>query len=518
MILFNAFELYSLCNPDDLKEKFIIIKFAITLLLLLSLSSCETEKKDDSSHLSDHVPISDHIPVLDSRFQKKNIDDYPQMLKRRFIRVLVPYNSTNYYITHNGRQQGLEYELLTNFEKYINKGVTDSSRKVHLIFHSVPFERLSPLLREGKGDIAAAGITVTSKREKKVAFTSPYINDVSEVIVMNKDSGPIPSKYDLSGKKVHVVSGSSFIGNLKNLNTELKNLGMSEIEIIEADPTLTDEDILDLVNARVYEYTVADSHVAELWQRVMDNISVQENAVISSGGSIAWAVRKDNPVLLAKLNEFLEKNSQGTLLGNILLNRYYFKRERINNPLSQSNRKNLNSNIEFFKRYGAEYDFDWLFLAAIAFQESNFDQNKKSSAGAVGIMQIKPSTAEDKNVGITGVEKSTEKNIHAATKYLDFLRSRYYSNNSINMPNQIYFTIAAYNAGPARINELRNLAEKFGKDPNQWFNHVEPIAMRKIGRETVDYVANINKYYMAYKSIQKTLQDKRESINPESEN
>ncbi|MFT5139368.1 MAG: membrane-bound lytic murein transglycosylase MltF [Lysobacterales bacterium] len=139
-------------------------------------------------------------------------------------------------------------------------------------------------------------------------------------------------------------------------------------------------------------------------------------------------------------------------------------------------------------------------IAAQGYQESRLDQNVRSSAGAVGVMQLLPSTAADKNVGIPDITQ-VEPNIHAGVKYLHFLRNRYFDDPSLDPFNAALFSFAAYNAGPARVRGLRRMAEESGLDPNKWFNHVELIAAKEIGRETVQYVSNIYKYYLAYRLI-----------------
>jgi len=159
--------------------------------------------------------------------------------------------------------------------------------------------------------------------------------------------------------------------------------------------------------------------------------------------------------------------------------------------------------------YGAQYDFDWLMLAAQGFQESGLRQDRRSQAGAVGIMQIKPSTAADRNVGINDVS-SLDNNVHAGAKYLRFLADRYFSNDDIDELNQWLLSLAAYNAGPARVLRLRREAQENGYDQNLWFNNVEIIAARKIGRETVTYVSNIFKYYVGYQII-----DERDDLRTE---
>ena len=151
-------------------------------------------------------------------------------------------------------------------------------------------------------------------------------------------------------------------------------------------------------------------------------------------------------------------------------------------------------------KYGNQYNIDWVMLTALGYQESKLNQRAKSNHGAVGVMQIKPSTAADKNVNITGVKESSDKNIHAATKYLAFIRSRYFSDPKIEPIEQLAFTLAAYNAGPARIVKMRNKAKKLGKNPNKWFYNVEHATRRFASSEPVNYVANIMKYYLAFKS------------------
>ena len=153
-----------------------------------------------------------------------------------------------------------------------------------------------------------------------------------------------------------------------------------------------------------------------------------------------------------------------------------------------------------FTRFGDEYEFDWLMLAALGYQESGLDQSVRSPAGAVGVMQILPTTAKDPNVGITDIDQ-IEHNIHAGTKYLRFLRDRYFNDPDIDDINQTLFSFASYNAGPARVAKLRKEAAERGLDPNVWFGNVELISAKRIGRETTQYVSGIFKYYIAYKLI-----------------
>jgi len=198
-------------------------------------------------------------------------------------------------------------------------------------------------------------------------------------------------------------------------------------------------------------------------------------------------------------------------MGNMLFKRYLKNTKWVEHALSSTEIAKFNATIDLFRIYGEQYGFDHLMLAALAYQESRLDQSVRSSAGAVGVMQLLPSTASDPNVGIANIEE-LEPNIHAGTKYLRFLQDRYFKDEAMSEVNKTLFTFAAYNAGPARVRGLRRKAEAAGLDPNVWFNNVEVIASREIGRETVQYVSNIYKYYIAYRQVETQRERKQQAL------
>jgi len=432
--------------------------------------------------------------------------DLDEIRKRRMLRVLVSYSRTRFFYD-NGHARGFEPELLRAYEKALNKGLRHN-QQVKLIFIPVPFQNLLTALQEGKGDVAAAGLTITPARKKQVAFTTPYLPDVNEVIVHHRAVKDLQDVDALSGRTVYVRKNSSYVSHLKALNARLRERKIKPCLIEEAPVHIVTEDILDLVNAGVIPVTVADHHIAAAWHQVMPDIVVRQDLVIHGGGDIAWAVRQENPKLRAHLNQFITKNKKGSLLGNILYNRYYLNASGVRNPLQAKEREKLAGLIDLFQEYADRYDFEHLAVLAQAYQESRLENSKRSPSGALGIMQVLPSTAADKKINIKDIKK-LENNLHAGIKYLHFLRKRYFSDPAISPANQVYFSWAAYNAGPAKINRIRRQAAKEGFDPNQWFFHVENIAAKVIGRETVTYVANINKYYVAYQ-LQYDLYGKRQ--------
>jgi membrane-bound lytic murein transglycosylase MltF len=199
--------------------------------------------------------------------------------------------------------------------------------------------------------------------------------------------------------------------------------------------------------------------------------------------------------------EFLTAHKVGSEFANVLLNRYTKSNRWIKNANATSERRKYDAVVELFDQYGDRYDFDHLMLIAQGYQESTLDQSTRSRAGAVGVMQVLPTTAAGSPVFIPNIEE-TESNIHAGVKYMRYIVDEYFDDPAIDPVNRMLFAFASYNAGPNRIARLRKLAPEYGLDPNEWFREVELIVQRKVGMEPVNYVGNIYKYYLAYKRIQ----------------
>jgi membrane-bound lytic murein transglycosylase MltF len=260
---------------------------------------------------------------------------------------------------------------------------------------------------------------------------------------------------------------------------------------------LEDEDILEMVNTGLLPWAVVDDYKAQAWVQLFDSLVVREDIVLRAGGAIGYAFRKNSPLLQAALNEFAATHKEGTLAGNMLLNQYMRDFEWTKNALAGDDYKRFEALKGIFEKYGEQYGIDFLFVTAQSYQESRLRQDTKSAVGAVGVMQLLPSTAADPVVGIPDIS-AVENNIHAGVKYLDHIRSQNFDDPAVDSVNRILFTLASYNAGPARVKSLRQMAAEEGYNPNLWFDNVEVIAAREIGRETVQYVANIAKYYVAY--------------------
>jgi membrane-bound lytic murein transglycosylase MltF len=426
--------------------------------------------------------------------------DFDGMRKRRMIRILVPYSKT-FFAVNRGQQEGIDYDFGKALEKWVNQKYPPKKKTqaLSVVFIPVRRDQLLPGLIVGKGDIAAGGLTVTPGRKQSVDFSAPFASGVPEVLVLAPGSPAVHSLEDLSGKEISVRASSSYFEHLKNINAALHEKGKAPIKIIAADEYLESEDLLEMVNAGLIKATVVDRYLATIWKPLYTDMKIVDDFYINEGGSLAWAIRKGSPQLNKMLGAFMKTHKVGTLFGNMMVNRHVKNPKKVLNATSAEEMKKYKKLVELFKKHSATYDFDYLMLIAQGYQESMLNQKAKSHVGAVGIMQMLPATAADPNINIKGIDKDAEKNIEAGAKYLRLLADKYIDQKEVTPVNRMLMAFAAYNAGPGNLMKFRRLAKKSGNDPNVWFQNVEYAAARIVGEETVRYVANIYKYYIAYK-------------------
>jgi membrane-bound lytic murein transglycosylase MltF len=423
--------------------------------------------------------------------------DLPAMIERRAVRLLVVYSKTFYFVDQ-GRQRGISYDMGMELEKFLNASVKDETRQMRVVFIPVSRENLLPALAAGVGDIATGGLTITPERQALVDFAAPAAENIDEILVTSPDAAVPATVEDLSGRSVFVRRSSAAYESLVALNSRLATLGKAPVALELAPENLEDEDILEMVNAGLVDATVVDSYVANFWKEIFPRIRPQPALALRTDAQLAWAIRKDSPELERMLDGFVAKNRLGTLMGNVILKRYLQNTRWARGATSQEDMRRFTELTGYFKKYATEYDFDWLMLVAQGYQESGLDQKTRSPVGAIGVMQVMPTTATDRNVAIRDIHL-VEPNIHAGVKYMRFLVNQYFDEPGIDAANRHLFAFAAYNAGPNRIARLRGEAAKQGLDPNKWFNNVELVVAQDVGRETVQYVSNIYKYYIAYK-------------------
>jgi membrane-bound lytic murein transglycosylase MltF len=447
----------------------------------------ETQQKDVREELSKKLKLASGI-------LEKRTADLPEMIREKKIRVLTTYTFANYFVSE-GQTYGYEYSQMEEFRKFLNKGKSRRDIQVEFYYIPVPYDLLIPALQNGYGDIVAANLTITPERSEVVDFTDPYLWGLKEVLITQKDVDRIKTLEDLSKQEVYVREESSYHSSLKKLNERLTAKNLPPVEIVTLPGLVNTGEIIEMVNAGAIPMTVADNHIASFADELSPDIKVHSTIVLNDDVKFGWMVRKNNPQLKASLNDFIKTIKKGTLTGNIYFKRYFKENPWVREALQREDLNKFSAYAPLFKKYGEKYGIDWILIAALSFQESRFDPKIRSRTGAFGLMQVLPSTG--KEMGIPDVT-SAENNVHAGVKYMDYLRDRYFSDKNIPLDEQVRFALASYNAGPANIQKSRSTTKAMGYDPSQWFGNVEMGTMKQVGPEPVQYVRNINKYYLSF--------------------
>ncbi|MGH8335726.1 MAG: transglycosylase SLT domain-containing protein, partial [Gammaproteobacteria bacterium] len=356
---------------------------------------------------------------------------------------------------------------------------------IHVGFVPTPRDQLLANLNAGKGDIAAGTLTVTPERQALVDFAAPCASGVMEVLVTGPSATDVKSIDDVGDRPVLVRSSSSYATHLAELNRTRKAAGKRELVVKPADEHLEDEDLLEMVGSGMLPFAVVDRFKANAWAGILKGLTVHDDIVIHEGGDIAWAIRKNSPALQKELAEFVSTHKIGTEFGNDLRLRYLKSGKTIRNALADAEKDKLTALLPSFRKSGDSFSIDAFLLAAQGYQESGFDQKMHNASGAVGIMQIKPSTAREKQIAINDVVSNAENNIQAGAKYLRFLADTYITDPDIDVRERTLMALAAYNAGPGNLKRFRKYATDHGFKSNVWFGNVENGAAAIVGQETV---------------------------------
>ena len=452
-------------------------------------------------------------PALREAVLKPFTGDLDALVKRRVVRVGVTFNRTFYFVD-KGVPRGIAYEYGQLMERRLNKHFrTGNSNRIHVIFLPLPREMLLSALVDGKVDLVAAQVPVTPELQRYVDFSDPTRMNVRQILVTGPGTPAIASMEDLSGKEVFARELGGYSQGLVELNERFKAQGRPPTIIREAPPYLEDDDLLEMVNAGLIPAIVIDDYLAAFWKKVFPSLVVHDGIALRTGGTLAIAVRQNNEKLLAALNRFMGKYGLGTAFGDETERRYLVDAKYAKSATSQQGRKAFESVVELFRKYSDRYKVDFLMMLAQGYQESELKQYARSPVGAIGIMQIMPATGKALKVGDI---RQLEPNIHGGVRYMRDVRNTYFEREPMDELNKMLFTFAAYNAGPGRVRQLRREAERRGLNPNVWFGNVEQIASERIGRETVTYVANIVKYYIAYRLVLEESERRKAAKAPAS--
>jgi membrane-bound lytic murein transglycosylase MltF len=428
---------------------------------------------------------------------EKWIGDLDGIAKRRILRILVAPSALGFYF--NGTEmQGALYEFGLELEKELNQKLKTGDLPIYVVYIPVARQEMISKLAAGYADIAGS-LSAPREQTSNVDYTAPLIPDAEGVVVTGPASPPISRLEDLSGQEIYVHENTAIWDKLTELNEQFRKAGRAPVELVPADPDLLDDDIVQAVNAGLVPATIMYDKIADAWSKVLPHLKVHHDVVLLKA-PLCWAVQRSTPRLKAVLNDFIKSHGLGTAFGNVVARRYLQEAKWVAAATSRKDLRRFNEMVMLFRQYGDQYNYPYLMLSAQAYQESRLNQKLRSRAGAVGVMQIKPGTAAENPINIRDVYK-LDHNIEAGAKFMRFIETQYFHDEPMDAATESLFATASYNAGPEKIQTLRKEAAERGYNPNLWFSNVEIIASVEIGRETVEYVSNIYKYYLAYKMV-----------------
>jgi membrane-bound lytic murein transglycosylase MltF len=434
--------------------------------------------------------------------------DFRQMVDEHRIRVLIPYSRTLFF-NDRGTPRGIAAENARDFEQYVNRKYGKDKRPLTVLLIPTARDELLEDVAAGYGDIAIGNLTATEPRRRVADFVVAPGRTLREVVVTGPGTTDVTALDDLSGRTVSARLSSSYHESLVALNRRFAAAGRQPVRIQVLPEALEDEDALEMLNAGVLQILVVDDWKAELWAQVLPDIRVHDDIVVRDDGAPGWAIRKGSPELAAVIDEFYREHLDRLGVLDYRFAQYMKRIKQIDNAGRGKDRERFEQTVQLFRKYGAEYSFDPLMLAAQGYQESKLNQSARSHVGAIGVMQLMPATGRELEVGDI---RLLEPNVHGGAKYMDQLMTRYFKDAKFDEQNRSLFAFAAYNAGPGRIRQMRELAAERGLDPDRWFNNVEIVTAEKVGMETTTYVRNIYKYYVTYRLLLEAEQAKKRAL------
>ncbi len=438
--------------------------------------------------------ISEHHVIQIAEPNRKF--DFKTLQKKKLPLRVITRNSPETYFLWRGELLGFEYELMRRFASLHNL-------KLEMVVAD-SYDEMLTMLKEGRGDMIAAGLSRTQDRLAKIKQqkmqSSIRYNRVSELLVAHKESPTINHLADLKGRVITLRRTSSFWQTAQQLVKEYK------VTLVAADELLATEILISQVVDKTIDLTIADSNLVAIEKNFRDEIITPLK--LKDNVPYAYVTRNNNPQLLSSLNEFIRQHYRKTFY-NVVKNKY-FKNSTNQNKLRES-RLQVGSDLSpydnIIKNNVTEYNFDWRLIVSQMYQESRFDPLASNSTGAKGLMQMLPRTA--KELGVTNLTEP-EQAISSGIRYLNWTRDRF--SKDLPVQEQIFFSLASYNAGFGHVKDAQRLARQLGLRDDKWFNHVEKAMLllqqkeyyKKArfgyvrGTEPVNYVRDIHQRYLSY--------------------
>ncbi|MEQ9426195.1 MAG: transporter substrate-binding domain-containing protein [Cyclobacteriaceae bacterium] len=480
-------------------------QITILLLPLTLLLSCQNA--DNPNQASDNNVFTQFLSGEDE-FEA----DYQDILERDTLKAITIFSPTSYFL-YRGQPMGYEYEL-------VKRLADDIGVELEMIVAD-DMDEIFNLLLTGEGDIITYGLTVTGQRKEFVDFSLP-LNFTHQVLVQRKpdnwrqmklhniEKELIRNPIRLIGKNIHVRKNSSYRERLENLQEEIGG----EIGIEFLPGNVATDDIIRMVNAGEIEYTIANENIARINKAYYANIDI--NTTVGVMQQLAWSTRKSSPELRGVVNKWITEQRDDSEF-YVIYNKYFKNQrsfaQRVKSDSYNEGGNNISPYDELLQNNADKIDWDWRLLASQMYQESQFSPDRKSWAGAIGLMQLMPKTA--KSYGYKNL-KDPKSNIEAGIAHLEYL-DNYWTKHIADSTERVKFILASYNAGHDHVQDARRLAEKYDYDPNVWFDNVEECLLMKSekryindevvkfgycrGTEPVKYVTEIFERYKLYQQF-----------------
>ena len=474
------------------------IYFFLTLSLLLA---CSSEQNSIDVEVTDKV--TSETPEVER--------DLPQMREAGVMKAIMVYSGTSYFI-YRGQPMGYEYELLQRLAEHLNL-------KLEIVIaHNI--NDVINILNRGEGDIIAHGLTVTRRRQKFVNFMD-YLYLTRQVLVQRKPENwrqmklheikkdLISDPIELIGHTVSVRRNSAYFSRLVNLQQEIGG----KINIDTVPGSYSTQKLIKMVVDGEIDFTVSDNNIAELNSSYYPILNVE--TPISFSQRVSWAVRKNSPLFLSALNDWVKK-MRDNVDYYVIYNKYFrntrYYSQRVSSDFYSGNGQKISPYDSIVKENAIRIGWDWKLLSSLIYQESRFQKTEKSWAGAVGLMQLMPSTA--KELGVSDLTDPAQ-NIKAGASYLKQLWNRW--EEIPDSLQRIKFTLASYNCGYSHVLDAKRLAQKYDANPKLWDQNVEKYMLKLMypefyndkvvrygfvmGEEPVNYVEQIFERYDHYAQI-----------------
>jgi membrane-bound lytic murein transglycosylase F len=409
------------------------------------------------------------------------------------LRVITRNSPTTFYRGPFG-YTGPEYDLAQKFSDYLEKKY---NRSITVEFQQA--DRIPDLfnaVEARNAHIAAASLTITDERRRRVAF-GPSYQDVSQHLIYRLNSGRPRSLDDLRGKRLEVLSGSSFAETLADKRKDFPTLIWSE------NPHAETGDLLLAVQEQRLDYTVVDSIDYNVHRYYMPDL--RKAIELKSGDKLAWAFNQGSNDLRAEAELFFAEISANGILERIQ-ERYYGHTTYFDYVGTRTFRRHFDTRLpkyqDLFLQAARDTQIDWRLLAALGYQESHWNPNAVSPTGVRGLMMLTRTTA-----GGLGVENRSDaaESISAGSQYFLHIYNRLYD---VPHPDRIWFALAAYNVGYGHLQDARRLARMQGRNPDRWMDirDMLPLLTKSEwhsqvphgyarGWEPVRYVNNVRTYY-----------------------